>query len=51
MIPVIRVYLRLGYIPCLYDEFQKRQWQYISKELDKPPSVSKWVELNKYLIG
>ncbi len=51
MLPAIRVYLNLGYVPCLCDDNQKDRWEFISKELNDRSVIEKWIGLKEYLKG
>jgi len=45
----IRVYLRLGYVPCLYASDQRERWSRICKEIDWKFEPDNWPSLNDYL--
>jgi len=51
MLPAVSVYLRLGYVPCLYNENQRDLWRFIGKELNDHTIINNWIGLKDYLMG
>lgn len=47
----IRVYLRLGYIPCLYASDQRNRWARICEVTGSPFQPDQWPTLEEYVSG
>lgn len=45
----IRVYLRLGYVPCFYASDQRKRWNSICKEIGMDFEPDNWPSLKDYL--
>jgi mycothiol synthase len=42
LLPAIRVYLDLGYVPCLYASDQPERWRRICEAIDRPHRPEAW---------
>lgn len=49
MLPAIRVYLGLGYVPCLYAPDQRARWEIISHSIPQCQDQSQWVNRADYI--
>jgi ribosomal protein S18 acetylase RimI-like enzyme len=47
----IHVYLRLGYLPCLYASDQRDRWARICEVVDSPFEPDRWPTIEEYLSG
>jgi len=47
----IRVYLRLGYLPCLYASDQRDRWGRICAAIEKPFEPERWPTVQEYVRG
>ncbi len=49
LLPAIRIYLRLGFVPCLYAADQRERWQVICERIDAPYEPERWPDVAAYL--
>jgi mycothiol synthase len=47
----IRVYLRLGYLPCLYASDQRDRWSCICESIGAPFAPDRWPTHEEYVRG
>ncbi len=49
MTPAIRVYLRLGYLPCMYASDQQSRWAQICERIEVPFEPDQWPTQEEYV--
>lgn len=45
LLPALRVYLQLGYVPCLYAQDQRARWEVLSHLIPECQDQDHWVQL------
>ena len=49
MLPAVRVYLALGYIPCIIDDSHRDKWHWIRQETGLVAAPDRWLTREQYL--
>jgi mycothiol synthase len=48
LLPAIRIYLRLGFVPCLYAPDQQERWAVICDQIAAPFEPERWPDVPAY---